>query len=76
MFYGFSTGTPVHFVTSPTKWGAYWLDASSNVAGAFLEGGTPEENAAIQALVTAGKVAPSADELATQGLGFALAAKM
>jgi len=55
---------------SPAKFGAYWVK-DGQVVGAFLEGGSPEENAAIKKAVQQRPAAPA--DLAQQGLGFALA---
>lgn len=74
VFYGFNTGTAVHFgptPEAPSKWGAYWVDGE-RIRGAFLESGSAEENAALKALVAAAPAAPPSDELATQGVAFAL----
>lgn len=56
--------------------GTYYLDGESRVVGAFLEGGAPEDTAAMAEVVKATPVA-SADDLAARGLLYARAfAKM
>lgn len=56
--------------------GTFYLDAGGRVVGAFLEGGAPEDTAAMAAVVKAAPVA-TPDELAGRGLLFARAfAKM
>lgn len=57
----------------PAKFGAFWLQGG-RLVGAFLEGGSTEEAAALKALVTARAAAPSVDELRAAGAGWALAA--
>lgn len=62
----------VHFGdTAAGKFGAFWVKGGK-VVGAFLESGTPEENAAIKAVAVRQPAAPA--DLAQQGLAFALAA--
>ena len=52
-FYGLNEGECViHGDTSAAKFGAYWVKEGA-VVGAFLEGGTNEENAAIKKVVVA-----------------------
>jgi len=74
-FYGDNVGESVLFgdnsPTSPKpKFGSYWIK-DGKVVGAFLEGGTPEENAAIAKLVRVQPPAESLDQLAKDGLDFA-----
>ncbi|BBH07680.1 monodehydroascorbate reductase 1, partial [Prunus dulcis] len=74
-FYGDNVGETVLFgdnnPTSPKpKFGTYWIK-DGKVVGAFLEGGSPEEN---QAIAKVAKVQPpvaSLDQLAKEGLSFA-----
>ena len=69
-FYGLSEGEVVlHGDQAAGKFGAYWVQGGA-VVGAFLEGGSGEENAAIQKAVAARAAAPP--DLAQQGLAFAL----
>ena len=41
------------------------------VVGGFLESGSPEENSALKKLAIQMPEAPSTEELASQGIGFA-----
>ncbi|TVU28181.1 hypothetical protein EJB05_19690 [Eragrostis curvula] len=71
-FYGDNAGEAVHFgdfSSSPPKFGAFWVSAG-RVAGAFLEGGSPEEYEAIADAVRRGAAVPDVAELARQGLAF------
>lgn len=52
------------------KWGAYFV-AGGKVVGAFLEGGSNEDNAAIKAVALQQPPAPAAAALAQEGLAFA-----
>ncbi len=62
----------VHFGDfGAAKFGAFWVQGGK-VVGAFLESGSPEENAAIKKVAQAQPDAPA--DLAQQGLAFALAA--
>ncbi|PRW59212.1 monodehydroascorbate reductase [Chlorella sorokiniana] len=71
-FYGLSEGEVVQFGdVSAGKFGAFWVQGGK-VVGAFLESGSPEENAAIKKVAQAQPAAPA--DLAQQGLAFALAA--
>lgn len=54
-----------------SKFGAFWVK-EGKVVGAFLESGSPEENAAIKKVAQLQPAAPA--DLAEQGLAFALAA--
>ncbi|CAA3026426.1 monodehydroascorbate reductase-like [Olea europaea var. sylvestris] len=74
-FYGDNVGETVFYgdgsLTSPThKFGSYWIK-DGKVVGAFLEGGTPEENKAIAKVARVQPPAHSLDQLATEGLTFA-----
>ncbi|CAI9780206.1 unnamed protein product [Fraxinus pennsylvanica] len=74
-FYGDNVGETVFFgdgsPTSPNhKFGSYWIK-DGKVVGAFLEGGTPEENKAIAKVARVQPPALSLDLLATEGLTFA-----
>ncbi len=53
------------------KFGTYWVK-DKKVVGAFLEGGSEEDNAAIKSLSIEQPSAP--DDLAKQGLKFAISA--
>ena len=74
-FYGDNAGEAVHFgdlslsASSPPKFGAFWVSAG-RIAGAFLEGGSPEEYQAIAHAVRSGAAAPDAARLAREGLAF------
>lgn len=52
------------------KWGAYFV-AGGKVVGAFLEGGSAEDNTAVKAVALQQPPAPAAAALAEQGLAFA-----
>lgn len=69
-FYGWSDGTEAVFFgdKSVAKFGTYFLK-DGKVVGAFLESGTPEENAAIKKVAATQPPAPA--DLASQGIGFA-----
>ncbi|CAD6249787.1 unnamed protein product [Miscanthus lutarioriparius] len=76
-FYGDNTGKAVHFgdldfsasSSSKPKFGALWVSAG-RIAGAFLEGGSPEEYEAIAHAVRRGTAVPDVAVLARQGLAF------
>lgn len=74
-FYGDNAGEAVHFgdsdlSASPTpKFGAFWVSAG-RIAGAFLEGGSLEEYAAMEDAVRRGAAVQDVAELARQGLAF------
>ena len=71
-FYGLSEGEcVVHGDVSAAKFGAYWVK-DGKVMGAFLEGGSADENAAIKKVVVARTAAPA--DLKQQGIAFALSA--
>ncbi|CAN6717049.1 unnamed protein product [Malus baccata var. baccata] len=74
-FYGDNVGETVLFgdsnpATPKAKFGSYWIK-DGKVVGAFLEGGTPEENKAIAKVAKAQPPVASLDQLATEGLSFA-----
>ncbi|GAB4856421.1 hypothetical protein Ancab_014339 [Ancistrocladus abbreviatus] len=74
-FYGDNVGKTVLFgdnnPASPNcKFGSYWIH-DGKVIGAFLEGGTPEENKAIAKVARVQPPVESSDQLAKEGLGFA-----
>uniref|UniRef100_A0A0A9DAU7 monodehydroascorbate reductase (NADH) n=1 Tax=Arundo donax TaxID=35708 RepID=A0A0A9DAU7_ARUDO len=73
-FYGDNAGEAVHFgdfSPSSPKFGAFWV-RGGRIAGAFLEGGSPEEYEAIAHAVRRGTAVPAAAELARQGLAFVI----
>ena len=74
-FYGDNVGETVLFgdgnpATPKAKFGTYWIK-DGKVIGAFLEGGTPEENQAIAKVAKAQPPVASLDQLAAEGLSFA-----
>ncbi|XP_073149255.1 monodehydroascorbate reductase [Henckelia pumila] len=74
-FYGDNVGDSVLFgdnnPTSPThKFGTFWIK-DGKLVGAFLEGGTPDENKALANLARVQPSVDSLDQLATEGLSFA-----
>jgi monodehydroascorbate reductase (NADH) len=71
-FYGDNAGKAVHFgdfSPSSPKFGAFWV-SEGRIAGAFLEGGSPEEYDAIAHAVRSRAAVPDIAELVTQGLAF------
>lgn len=77
-FYGDNIGETVAFgdrsiESKPTKFGGYWVK-DGKLIGAFLEGGTPEENSAIAKAAKEQPAVASLEELASKGLGFVGAA--
>ncbi|CAN6577460.1 unnamed protein product [Malus baccata var. baccata] len=71
-FYGDNVGETVLFgdsnpATPKAKFGSYWIK-DGKVIGAFLEGGTPEENKAIAKVAKAQPPVASLDQLATEGV--------
>jgi monodehydroascorbate reductase (NADH) len=56
---------------SPPTFGTFWVRGRTTVVGAFLEGGSPDDVAALKACVEAQPAAPA--DLAAQGLAFARA---
>mmetsp|Transcript_13649 Transcript_13649/g.29277 ORF Transcript_13649/g.29277 Transcript_13649/m.29277 type:complete len:433 (-) Transcript_13649:309-1607(-) len=77
VFYGSSEGEVVHFgdYEAGPKIGAYWVKGGK-VVGAFLESGSADEAAALKTLAAAAPAAPPSEELAQQGITFALGAKL
>ncbi|KAE9585400.1 hypothetical protein Lal_00017822 [Lupinus albus] len=74
-FYGDNVGESVLFgdnnPESPkVKFGAYWIK-DGKVVGAFLEGGTAEENNAIAKIARVQPPVENLDQLAKEGLSFA-----
>ncbi|VAI00678.1 unnamed protein product [Triticum turgidum subsp. durum] len=74
-FYGDNVGDAILFGdadpgSAKPKFGSYWVKDGKCV-GAFLEGGSPDENAAIAKLARAQLPAASPDELKAAGLQFA-----
>ncbi|KAK7392578.1 hypothetical protein VNO78_21021 [Psophocarpus tetragonolobus] len=74
-FYGDNVGDTVLFgdndpASSKPKFGTYWIK-DGKVVGAFLEGGTPEENKAIAKVARVQPPAADVDQLAKEGLAFA-----
>ncbi|CAL0326751.1 unnamed protein product [Lupinus luteus] len=74
-FYGDNVGESVLFgdnnPESPkVKFGSYWIK-DGKVVGAFLEGGTPEENNAIAKIARVQPPVENLDQLAKEGLSFA-----
>ena len=69
-FYGINKGSPINFGDKAEGvFGCYWVD-EGKVVGAFLESGSDDQNNAIKAVA---KLRPDApDDLATQGISFAL----
>ena len=74
-FYGDNVGETVLFgdnnpASPKPKFGSYWIK-DGKVVGAFLEGGTPEENKAIAKVAKVQPLVQSLDELKTDGLSYA-----
>ncbi|CAN6478078.1 unnamed protein product [Victoria cruziana] len=74
-FYGDNVGETVLFGdndpdSAKAKFGTYWIK-DGKVIGAFLEGGTPEENKAIAKIARIQPPVESADLLIKEGVGFA-----
>ncbi|XP_037447968.1 monodehydroascorbate reductase 1, peroxisomal-like [Triticum dicoccoides] len=77
-FYGDNAGEAVHFgdfsppgAGGKAKFGACWV-SGGRVAGAFIEGGSREENEAMASAVRSrAAIADVAAELGSRGLGFA-----
>jgi len=57
----------------PPKFGAYWVKGGA-VVGAFIEGASAEESAALKAVVRARPAAPAVGVLGSQGIDWAMAA--
>lgn len=74
-FYGDNVGETVLFgdndpASSKPKFGTYWIK-EGKVVGAFLEGGTPDENKAIAKVARAKPAVEDVNQLAEEGLSFA-----
>ena len=74
-FYGDNVGDTVLFGNSDPaspkpKFGTYWIK-DGKVVGAFLEGGTPDENKAIAKVARVQPPVEDVDQLAKEGLTFA-----
>lgn len=74
-FYGDNVGETILFGDSdPTsakpKFGSYWIK-DGKVFGAFLEGGSPDENKAIAKVAKAQPPVANLEELKKEGLQFA-----
>eukprot|EP00245_Coleochaete_scutata_P002817 TRINITY_DN1395_c0_g2_i1.p1 TRINITY_DN1395_c0_g2~~TRINITY_DN1395_c0_g2_i1.p1 ORF type:complete len:432 (-),score=71.50 TRINITY_DN1395_c0_g2_i1:562-1857(-) len=73
VFYGDNVGDTVFFgdatVKAGAKFGTYWVK-DGNIVGAFLEGGTPEENAAVAKIAKARPAVESVDALKSSGLAL------
>ncbi|RWR97161.1 monodehydroascorbate reductase [Cinnamomum micranthum f. kanehirae] len=74
-FYGDNVGDTVMFGDSDPespkpKFGSYWIK-DGKVVGAFLEGGTPEENKAIAKVAGLHPPVGDVNQLANEGLSFA-----
>jgi monodehydroascorbate reductase (NADH) len=71
-FYGEQKGDTIFFGDKSTKkFGTYWVDNDTVVAG-FIEGGTKEEKAAMKKLAEVRPKSPGNSELKEQGAKFAL----
>lgn len=73
-FYGDNVGETVTFGSrdleaKPTKFGGYWVK-DGKLHGAFLEGGSAEENKAIAKAAREQPAVPSLEELGAKGLQF------
>ncbi|XP_042459470.1 monodehydroascorbate reductase 3, cytosolic-like [Zingiber officinale] len=74
-FYGDNVGETVIFgdndpASSKPKFGSYWIN-EGKLLGAFLEGGSLEENKAIAELARLQPAVPDLEQLAKEGLSFA-----
>ncbi|KAF3441696.1 hypothetical protein FNV43_RR15611 [Rhamnella rubrinervis] len=74
-FYGDNVGDSVLFgddnpASPKPKFGSYWIK-DGKVVGAFLEGGTPDENKAIANVAKVQPPVANLDQLASEGLAFA-----
>lgn len=56
--------------SSKPKFGTYWIK-EGKVVGAFLEGGTPDENKAIAKVARAKPAVEDVNQLAEEGISFA-----
>ncbi|KAA3486753.1 monodehydroascorbate reductase, seedling isozyme-like [Gossypium australe] len=74
-FYGDNVGESLYFrdnnpLSPKPKFGSYWIK-DGKVVGAFLEGGTPEENKAIAKVSRLNPPVGNLDQLKKEGLSFA-----
>ena len=74
-FYGDNVGEAVLFgdndpKSAKPKFGSYWIN-NGKVVGAFLEGGSADENKAIAKVAKAQPPVESPDQLIAEGLSFA-----
>jgi monodehydroascorbate reductase (NADH) len=74
-FYGDNVGETILFgdsdpTSSKPKFGSYWIK-DGKVLGAFLEGGSPDENKAIAKVAKTQPTVASVEELKEEGLQFA-----
>lgn len=74
-FYGDNVGDTILFgdnnpAVPKAKFGSFWIK-DGKVVGAFLEGGTPEENKAIAKVARVQPPAVSLEQLKAEGLAFA-----
>ena len=65
-----SFGLPASF-DSPAKFGTYWVK-DGKLVGAFLEGGSPDENKAIARAARKQPAVESVEAIGAQGLAFAI----
>nr|KJB81896.1 hypothetical protein B456_013G166500 [Gossypium raimondii] len=74
-FYGDNVGETLFFrddnpLSPKPKFGSYWIK-DGKIVGAFLEGGTPEENKAIAKVSRLNPPVENLDQLKKEGLSFA-----
>ncbi|XP_065855747.1 monodehydroascorbate reductase [Euphorbia lathyris] len=74
-FYGDNVGESVLFGdtdpnTTKAKFGSYWVK-NGKVIGAFLEGGSPDENKALAKIAKVQPAVESLDQLSKDGISFA-----
>ncbi|BBN04823.1 monodehydroascorbate reductase (NADH) [Marchantia polymorpha subsp. ruderalis] len=75
-FFGDNVGSCIHYgVQSSGKFGAYWIN-KGKLVGAFLEGGSKDEYAALARVARDRPEVPDVNLLEDQGLGFAMAHTM
>ncbi|KAG6557145.1 hypothetical protein Mapa_001072 [Marchantia paleacea] len=71
-FFGDNVGSCIHYgVQSSGKFGAYWVN-KGKLVGAFLEGGSKDEYAALARVARDRPEVPDVKLLEDQGLGFAM----
>lgn len=74
-FYGDNIGDAIHFgYSTQGKFGAYWVD-KGHIVGAFLEGGSQDEYAALANATRLKPFVSDITELSSQGVEFALSLK-